>query len=135
MNGRKFMINIRLICKYLKISLFILCLNFNKNSFANSCPSQVIENKKPPIAFKPFPMENPNTGDKIPPNEIVEVSDRNGNVHKLKAIDFFNQINSIEKTLNAWGYSLREADGSYELVRFLFVLNCLNRRKQHYKKL
>ena len=134
MNGRKFMINIRLICKYLKISLFILCLNFNKNSFANSCPSQVIENKKPPIAFKPFPMENPNTGDKIPPNEIVEVSDRNGNVHKLKAIDFFNQINSIEKTLNAWGYSLREADGSYELSKVFICIKLLESQKAALQK-
>ena len=102
-------------CKYIKRFFFILILYFQHFASASSCPQNMVENKKPPVEFKPFPMVNPKTGEKVPPQEIIEFFDQNGKAHKIKVIDFFNEINAFERIINTWGYSLRDPEGSYEL--------------------
>ncbi|WP_158999456.1 hypothetical protein [Pigmentibacter ruber] len=114
------------------ILLFILFLNlFLQNKiFSFPCNENLIENKKAPLAYKPFPLLDPDTGKVLAPNDEVQVSDRNGNISKIKAIEFFNQINGMEYSLNQWGYSLRDADGKYNLSQLDICLSLLEKQKE-----
>lgn len=55
-----------------------------------------------PIKFTPFEMLDPNTGKPVKADDIIEV-----NGVKMKAGDFYRQLNEMERWLNAQGYSLR----------------------------
>src|SRR5438477_8851406 len=63
-------------------------------------------NKQTPIAYTPIPMEDPATGHHYLPNEEVQL----GGGKTMLARDFFSQLNDLEQNLNAWGYTIRDAD-------------------------
>lgn len=55
-----------------------------------------------PIKFTPFEMIDPNTGKPVNADDIIEV-----NGVKMKAGDYYRQLNTMEQWLNDHGYSLR----------------------------
>lgn len=57
---------------------------------------------RPPIQFTPFEMVDPNTGKPVNADDIIEV-----NGVKMKAGEFYRQLNAMEQWLNEQGYSLR----------------------------
>ncbi len=57
---------------------------------------------RPPIRFTPFDMIDPSTGKPVKPDDLIEVDGV-----KVKAGDFYRQLNEMERWLNAHGYSLR----------------------------
>lgn len=67
-----------------------------------SVPQDWILIPREPIAFTPFEMVDPNTGKPISPDMIIEV-----NGTKMRAGDFYRQLNEMERWLNERGYSLR----------------------------
>lgn len=56
-----------------------------------------------PVAFTPFEMLDPNTGKPISADTIIEV-----NGVKMRAGDYYRQLNEMERWLNERGYSLRK---------------------------
>lgn len=57
---------------------------------------------RPPIKFTPFEMVDPATGKPVKADDIIEV-----NGVKMRAGDFYRQLNAMEQWLNEHGYSLR----------------------------
>lgn len=55
-----------------------------------------------PIKFTPFEMIDPNTGKPVNADDIIEV-----NGVKMKAGEYYRQLNAMEQWLNDHGYSLR----------------------------
>lgn len=55
-----------------------------------------------PIKFTPFEMIDPATGKPVKPEDMIEV-----NGVKMKAGDYYRQLNAMEQWLNDHGYSLR----------------------------
>ncbi|APJ02892.1 hypothetical protein [Silvanigrella aquatica] len=106
------------IFKFLKSIVFYfstLITLLSINSYAGTCSDDFIEHRKQPIPFISFPMKDPDIGRSLLPNELVHLTDRTGKNYQVRAVDFFNQINSMEYSLNQWGYSLKDPDGSYNL--------------------
>ncbi|MFY0582280.1 hypothetical protein ACN28S_55590 [Cystobacter fuscus] len=97
--------NTRLIAVAMSSLVSLATLGFSTTASAATCENIQI-NKKPPVAFVPIPMKNPQTGEPYLPNEEIEVEPGK----KMLAGDFFNQINDLEYDLNQWGYSLRDTD-------------------------
>ncbi|WP_375767344.1 hypothetical protein NR798_37550 [Archangium gephyra] len=97
--------NTRMIAVAMSSLLAVAVVGFSSEASALTCEELQL-NKKPPIAFNPIPMQNPQTGEPYLPNEEIEI--RPG--EKMLAGEFFNQINNLEYDLNQWGYSLRDAD-------------------------
>jgi hypothetical protein len=60
-------------------------------------------NTEAPRTFKEFPMTDKN-GRAIPPGEMIQLKDGT----RMKASDFFTQLNNLERKLNATGRSLRD---------------------------
>lgn len=56
-----------------------------------------------PVVFTPFEMLDPNTGKPISADTIIEV-----NGVKMRAGDYYRQLNEMERWLNERGYSLRK---------------------------
>jgi hypothetical protein len=100
----------------------LMAIGSAKTAHAFTCQEKL--NKKAPITFKPFPLENPKTGQKYAPNEEIEVAPGT----KKLAGDFFGQVNDMERKLNAWGYSLRDA-GAYSLQEVDTCLALLQSQK------
>ena len=73
-----------------------------------------------PIPYQPFPMVNPETGERYHPNDEITYED-NGNTVTIRAEDFFRELNKVEQDLNLWGYSLRSEGGSLGTIKELFV--------------
>ncbi|WP_394825916.1 hypothetical protein [Pendulispora albinea] len=89
----------------------------------------IVYNKRDPIAFKPFPLQHPKTGQKYLPNEEIEVAPGK----KMLASQFFDQINDLEQKLNAWGYTLRES-GAFTLQDLDECLALLQKQKEAIEK-
>jgi hypothetical protein len=122
------------VMKYILLSFsFALCF-FNHNLYAGTCSNDFIENRKPTLPFVPFPMKDPETGKSLLPNDIITLQDKNNKSYQVKAIDFFNQINSLEYSLNLWGYSLRDPDGSYNLSSLDMCSKLLDQQKDAIQK-
>jgi len=66
-------------------------------------PSSIKINRRPPVPFIPFPMINPSTRKPAAADETLTLPDG----RKVKAGEFYAELNRIEKELNALGYSLR----------------------------
>jgi hypothetical protein len=75
------------------------------NAHAFTCSDTKL-NKQTPIPFTPIPMQDPATGHDYLPNEEVQL----GGGKTMLASDFFSQLNDLEQSLNAWGYTIRDAD-------------------------
>uniref|UniRef100_A0A7C3MJH3 Uncharacterized protein n=1 Tax=Dictyoglomus thermophilum TaxID=14 RepID=A0A7C3MJH3_DICTH len=73
--------------------------------------SKIIIIKKPPITFKPFDY----TFFKIQKSQIITLS----NGKKITSEDFLKEINEIEKTLNSYGYSLRDPEEEILIQRIV----------------
>ncbi|KAB8029815.1 hypothetical protein [Fluviispira multicolorata] len=120
-----------------KIQLFIsflLQFFFAYSLLANECPKDFIENRKPAIPFVPFPMKDPDTGKALFPEDRIVVQDRAGRNYEVKAIDFFNDVNSMEYSLTQWGYSLRDPDGKYNLSTLDVCAKLLDKQKDIIEK-
>ncbi len=74
----------------------------NFQSPEGSVPQDWTLRPRPPIQFTPFDMVDPNTGKPVHPDEIITV-----NGVKMRAGDFYRQLNAMEQWLNEQGYSLR----------------------------
>lgn len=74
---------------------------------ASVCKDIELE-KKAPVPFVPFELQNPETGERYLPNEEIEI----GPDKKMLAGDFFKQLNETEQKLNRSGYSLRDEEVS-----------------------
>ena len=61
-------------------------------------------NKKKPIEFKAFALKDPKTGKRISPNQILTLP----NGKKVKAGEYYAQLNKFEREFNQSGYSLRQ---------------------------
>jgi hypothetical protein len=73
-------------------------------SAATQVDAQDIEgNNRPPIPFKPFAMADPRNGRPISPDEIITL--KSGK--RMKASEFFAQLNELERQFNAMGHTLR----------------------------
>ena len=125
----------------IKLMIKIIILNFtflscilHFNLFAGTCSNDFIENRKPALPFVPFPMKDPDTGKSLFPNDTITLQDRDNKSYQVKAIDFFNQINSMEYSLNQWGYSLRDPDGSYNLSSLDMCSKLLDQQKDAIQK-
>ncbi len=81
--------------------------------------------KRDPIPFRPFPLENPKTGEKYLPNEEIEVSPGK----TMVASKFFDELNDLENSLNAWGYTLRDS-GDYTLGELVECVELLEKQKK-----
>ncbi|MGA9769097.1 MAG: hypothetical protein WBV94_08660 [Blastocatellia bacterium] len=66
-------------------------------------PGTIKVDTRSPIAFKPFEMRDPATGNSLPPETILTLP--NGN--KLTAREYYSQLNSLEQQFNKIGYTLR----------------------------
>ncbi|WP_257452581.1 hypothetical protein [Archangium lipolyticum] len=97
--------NTRMIAVAVSSLLAVAMVGYAGEASAVTCEELQL-NKKPPIAFNPIPMKNPQTGEPYLPNEEIEVQPG----VKMLASDFFNQVNDLEYDLNQWGYSLRDTD-------------------------
>lgn len=125
---------INVIIKYILLSFSFTLNFFHLNSHAGTCSDSFIENRKPELPFVPFPMKDPETGKSLLPNDTITLQDRDGKNYQVKAIDFFNQINSMEYSLTKWGYSLRDPDGSYNLSSLDICSKLLDQQKDAIQK-
>jgi hypothetical protein len=69
--------------------------------------------RRPAIAFVPFPMVDPHTRKPIDASATITLP--NGKV--VKAGEYYDQLNSFEKSLNEQGYSLRLPGTGDELLK------------------
>ncbi len=113
---------------------FLFLIHSYTTAQANECPKDFIENKKPAIPFVPFPMKNPDTGKALLPEDKITIEDRDGKKYEIKAIDFFNNVNSMEYSLSQWGYSLRDTEGSYNLSTLDICAKLLDKQKDIIEK-
>ncbi len=67
-----------------------------------SVPQDWTLRPRPAIKFTPFEMLDPTTGKPVNADDIIEV-----NGVKMRAGDFYRQLNAMEQWLNEQGYSLR----------------------------
>lgn len=98
-------------CKFIGIAAIIVLRA--TPALANDCATtNVVENRKPALHFQPFPMVNPETGDRYHPNDPISIPQASGQPKIVRAEDYFREINDTEQKLNAWGYSLRDGGAS-----------------------
>lgn len=71
---------------------------------------QLQVNTRPPIPFKPFPMVDPRSGQPLAPEATITL--KNGK--RMKAGDYFAQLNQLEQQFNQMGYTLRQP-GTFKL--------------------
>jgi hypothetical protein len=61
--------------------------------------------KRAPVPYKPFPVVDPKTGKAVKPDTLLTLP----HGKKIKAGEYYAQLNQLEKKFNALGYSLRGA--------------------------
>lgn len=111
------------VASFLLLNIVALVQPFAETAEASVC-EQPIENKREPIAFSPFPLANPQTGEVYLPNEEIEIAPG----RFMQAGAFFSEINDLEYRLNQWGYTLRQS-GTYTLGGLDHCLSLLSDQK------
>ncbi|KAB8029823.1 hypothetical protein [Fluviispira multicolorata] len=115
--------------KKLYFYFFSMLFFYNQAFSLNLCTDGYIDYRRPAIPFVPFRISDTESGKLLSPDDIMTALDRNGKKYSVKAKDFYEQINSIEFSLNQWGYSLRDSTGSYNLSSLDSCLKLLENQK------
>jgi hypothetical protein len=93
-------------------------------------PKQVQVNKRTPLPFKPFEMVDLDTGKPISPDTLITLPDGK----RVKARDYYNELNRLEPEFNALGYSLRDTkEAKVELQKPLIDVAVLNQQAREIK--
>ncbi|MCL5258191.1 MAG: hypothetical protein M1314_00315 [Firmicutes bacterium] len=89
-------------------------------------PGLVVVHRRPPIPFKPFAMVGLN-GLPIPPTTPIRLP--NGKV--IPASVFYREVNHVERTLNALGYTLRSPQHTFRIQTTNMRLAMLQAQARH----
>jgi hypothetical protein len=88
-------------------------------------PSQEEILKRSAIPFVPFPMIDPKTNKFVKDEDLIE----SWNGKMVKAKELYADLNTQEKILNAWGYSLKNSEDHALIKRVLLDYNLIDNNR------
>ncbi|AJQ97952.1 hypothetical protein [Gynuella sunshinyii] len=91
---------------------------------SNCSDDDIIENRLPAITFVPFSRTNPETNLPYDYNDTIEITLEDGSTKTVNALEYLDELDDTESSLNAWGYSLRE-DGTPTISQLNYCFESL----------